>query len=132
MDGKKPLCFGTRTMANQIGKVSSYLATLAATVALAGCNPDPASPDPVLRQVTVGKTGNGQGTIISAPIGINCGGICDSPVDGRVALTLTATPASGSVFVSWTGDCAPTPNPCTIPAGGTAVGAIARFEVGAQ
>jgi hypothetical protein len=46
------------------------------------------------------------GTVTSNPPGINCGTACSAPYNSGTAVTLTATPAFGSVFVSWGGACA--------------------------
>ena len=51
--------------------------------------------------VTVGKSGTGTGTVTSSPAGINCGASCSMAVTPGTPVTLTATPASGSVFTGW-------------------------------
>jgi len=45
------------------------------------------------------------GTVTSNPPGINCGTACSAPYNSGTAVTLTATPSFGSVFVSWGGAC---------------------------
>jgi uncharacterized repeat protein (TIGR02543 family) len=57
-------------------------------------------------QLTVGKAGNGSGTVTGN--GVNCGATCNVALDSGAAVSLTATPASGSVFTGWTGDCSGT------------------------
>jgi hypothetical protein len=47
----------------------------------------------------------GSGTITSNPAVINCGSTCSASFNGGTGVTLTATPASGSTFVGWSGDC---------------------------
>jgi hypothetical protein len=54
--------------------------------------------------LTVTKDGNGTGTVTSNPAGINCGGDCSQDYNVVTAVTLTATPASNSVFAGWSGD----------------------------
>ncbi len=54
--------------------------------------------------LTVTKSGTGTGTVTSNPAGINCGSICSAAYDGNTSVTLTAIPATGSVFVGWSGD----------------------------
>lgn len=54
-------------------------------------------------QLVVGKTG--QGTVNSAPEGIQCGATCDAGFVEGVTVTLTATPDAGYRFVQWSGAC---------------------------
>ena len=51
------------------------------------------------------KTGNGGGTIISSPGGINCGTNCLAVFDGGTGVTLSAIPDANSVFNGWSGAC---------------------------
>jgi len=60
--------------------------------------------------LTVSRSGSGSGTVASEPAGIECGincmavfyrGVLDT---GKIPITLTATPAPGSVFVGWSGE----------------------------
>ena len=51
--------------------------------------------------IVVNKAGTGAGTITSTPAGINCGTICSASFL-FVPITLTATPAAGSVLAGWT------------------------------
>ncbi len=55
--------------------------------------------------VTVTKAGGGDGTITSAPAGIDCGAICTAAFSPGTTVTLTAAPTVGSTFVGWTGAC---------------------------
>ena len=64
--------------------------------------------------LTVRKTGVGTGTITSDVGGINCTGTCSTPFPAGTTVTLTATPAAGSSFTSFTG-CTPlAANTCTV------------------
>ena len=61
------------------------------------------------RTLDVGKSGNGAGSITSDPAGISCGLACASESTGfdiDSVIALTATGATGSDLVGWTGPCA--------------------------
>ncbi|MCB0037717.1 MAG: hypothetical protein KDE51_26980, partial [Anaerolineales bacterium] len=49
--------------------------------------------------------GDGAGTVTSDPAGIDCGAICTADYTENTLVMLTATPASGSNFVGWSGSC---------------------------
>ncbi len=53
--------------------------------------------------LTVTKSGTGSGTVSGGPI--NCGATCSANVASGTAVTLSATPASGSTFGGWGGSC---------------------------
>ena len=58
--------------------------------------------------LTVAPSGNGSGTVGSSPVGISCGSTCSHAYATGTVVTLTATPASGSVFSGWSGACSGT------------------------
>ncbi len=75
----------------------------------------------VTEQLTISKTGTGEGTVTSSPAGIDCGPDCNSQTidfpqrPPALTVTLTATPQAASAFVSWGGPCIPTgPNTCEV------------------
>jgi trimeric autotransporter adhesin len=80
--------------------------------------------------LTIYGPGQGTGTVTSTPTGINCNPTTDTGCTAsftlNTAVTLTATPASGSVFAGWSANCQPAGNPtCTVTMSNyTAVGAI--------
>jgi hypothetical protein len=76
--------------------------------------------------VTVGRTGTGAGTVTSSPAGIACGPTCSTAYPVGTAVTLTALPASGSVFSGWSGTGCTGTDPCTF-AGNTLVRVTATF-----
>ncbi|MFF2473028.1 hypothetical protein [Streptomyces sp. NPDC058066] len=63
--------------------------------------------------LTVTKTGSGTGTVTSTPAGISCGATCSHAFTDEAAVTLAATPDSGSNFAGWSGACSGT-GTCTV------------------
>lgn len=63
--------------------------------------------------LSVSKSGSGSGTVSSSVGGINCGPSCSATLPLGSNVTLTATPASGSTFAGWSGDCTGT-GVCTL------------------
>jgi beta-glucosidase len=64
--------------------------------------------------LTVTKAGAGAGTVTSTPAGIDCGTACSASYASGTMVTLTATPASGSIFQSWSGACTGTAATCAV------------------
>jgi endoglucanase len=63
--------------------------------------------------LTVGKTGQGLGTVTSTPAGINCGSTCSASFASGTSVTLLAAASGGSSFVGWSGACSGT-GACTV------------------
>ncbi len=59
-------------------------------------------------------TVSGSGVVRSNPAGIDCGSDCRELFDAASRIVLTATPASGQTFSSWSGDCSGTAASCTV------------------
>ena len=55
--------------------------------------------------VSTAQAAPGSGFVTSNPSGINCSIDCTGFFDDSATVTLTATPASGSYFAGWGGDC---------------------------
>ena len=60
------------------------------------------------------KLGAGTGTVISTLSGIICGATCFGSYASGTAVTLTATPATGSTFTGWSGGGCSGTGPCTV------------------
>src|SRR4051794_9275805 len=58
--------------------------------------------------LTVTKSGTGTGSVSSSPTGIDCGLTCSTSFPEGRTITLTPTPAAGSIFTGWGGDCSGT------------------------
>ena len=71
--------------------------------------------DPFTASVT--KAGSGTGSVQSSPSGISCGASCSGPFDDGSTVTLTATPAAGSVFTGWSGGGCSGAGTCTLTMG---------------
>ncbi len=68
--------------------------------------------------VTVDIAPGASGTVTSSPSGFNCSGndtTCTASFEANTTVTLTATPASGQVFLGWGGACSGT-STCEISA----------------
>ena len=69
--------------------------------------------------LTIVGPGQGTGTVTSTPTGINCnttsGTGCTANFQLNTQVSLTATPAPGSVFAGWSANCQPAQNStCTV------------------
>lgn len=60
---------------------------------------------PINHTLTVTRSGNGQGTVTSAPAGIACGSDCSEAYTAGTGVTLTAVADPGSTFAGWSGAC---------------------------
>ncbi|MDX6515373.1 MAG: trimeric autotransporter adhesin [Gaiellaceae bacterium] len=67
--------------------------------------------------LTVTKTGDGTGTVATSGGEIACGSTCSAAFTSGVSVTLTATPASDSIFLGWTGGCTGATPSCVVSLG---------------
>ena len=56
----------------------------------------------------------GSGAVMSAPAGIDCGGICQANFTQGDTVVLTATPAAGQSFAGWGGACSGSQPTCAV------------------
>jgi hypothetical protein len=64
--------------------------------------------------LSVSKVGTGSGTVTSGDGFINCGSVCSFTYDSGTRVTLTATPAQGSLFAGWSGCDSTQGNSCVV------------------
>ena len=82
--------------------------------------------------LTVVKAGTGSGTVTSSPAGINCAPTCAASFASGSTVTLTTTPAAGSVLGSWTGCDAVVGTTCTISSLAASRSVTATFNQSTQ
>jgi uncharacterized repeat protein (TIGR02543 family) len=68
---------------------------------------------PLTQQLVVSKQGDGTGAVQSSPTGIDCGTVCTASFAAGTKVTLTPTPATGSFFDVFSGDCTGS-GPCVV------------------
>lgn len=62
-------------------------------------------PEGLTYNLTVTKSGTGNGTVTSNPVGIDCGGDCGEPYPYNSPVTLTALADGNATFSGWEGAC---------------------------
>lgn len=72
------------------------------------------SGDNLYYSLSVFKSGNGGGTVLSDILGINCGNDCSENYIYNRQVVLTATPNENSIFSGWGGDCSGNANTCNL------------------
>jgi hypothetical protein len=85
------------------------------------------TPPAVFFTLQLGVAGNGQGSITSGPVGLDCPVACSLEFENGTAVTLVATADQKSKFVGWAGACSGTAPTCTVVVGSDAA-VTARFE----
>jgi len=96
---------GTNPCIFTIDETGSVAATFSATTL-------PPPPSPTTFPLKVGYTGDG--SVTSAPAGIDCGLTCEADFGENTQVTLTATPAKGYRFTHWEGACTGTSDTCNV------------------
>ena len=81
------------------GELGNYIGAQMAAVNLAPLAP------PASVQLSVSKLGGGDGSVSSAPAGIDCGVTCSASFAQDSIVTLSEVPALGSFFAGWGGAC---------------------------
>jgi hypothetical protein len=70
--------------------------------------------DVTLHSLTINKSGNGQGTILSTPSGIDCGSFCYFNFANNTTVILTAAADPGNKFSGWSGEGCSGTKTCTM------------------
>jgi plastocyanin len=77
--------------------------------------PDAGAPDAGDRFVlTLTRSGNGSGAVVSSPPGLDCGTLCSASFDAGTQVTLTASADAGSDFGGWSLGCSGANTTCSI------------------
>jgi len=77
--------------------------------------------------LTVAKSGTGTGTVTSGDSYISCGSTCSGSYVASTAVVLTATPSTGSTFVSWSGCTSTSGVTCNVTTGTSPATVTATF-----
>ncbi len=108
------------SLASVAYRVGVIAASAIAGVAMATCTPGPTTTT-LKATLNLAATGTGSGTVTANTGGLSCQmtgatatGTCISQYDQGAAVTLTATPASGSTFAGWTGGCSGSVATCAL------------------
>ena len=70
--------------------------------------------DVTLHSLTINKSGDGQGTILSTPAGIDCGSFCDFNFANNTTVILNAAADPGNKFGGWSGEGCSGTKTCTV------------------
>src|SRR5205823_2735818 len=100
----------------------SYAFSVRCQDAAGNANPDDftiafsvaSQPPPPRFTLSVNRAGTGNGTVTSAPAGINCGATCTAGYNGDTVVTLTATTAGSGSFGGWSGCDRVSGTTCTV------------------
>lgn len=109
-------CSGVGECTVRMSGIRSVTASFSANkISAPPIEPPPIEPPPIEPLLlSVVRAGNGSGVVSSAPTGVNCGPVCGAGFDPTSLVTLTALPAAGSVFATWSGCDTEVANVCTV------------------
>lgn len=119
------LASGTNTSCTS-SVTANTAGTLTQTVTVSGTTIDPNATNNTASAATnvqavlsASVSGTGGGTIISSPVGIDCGTTCSAGFDAGASVALTASPDASSAFISWSGCDTTTGSSCTATMSGS-------------
>ena len=96
-------------------RAAAFFAVVAGLIATAALTAQWASAGTVTNHIKVTLAGAGSGTVTSDVTGISCPGACEADFPAGSTVVLAATPASGSAFAGFSGDCtSTTATTCTV------------------
>jgi hypothetical protein len=81
----------------------------------------------IFYELSVNLQGEGMGTVLSNPAGIDCGTDCTNDYSAGSMVTLSATAQTGNVFMGWSGDCFDIQPTCSVTLD-SSKSVIAQFE----
>ena len=116
----------TQTVGLQVTDVEGLSDSDTTHISITASTPPP--PIETLLALNVGLAGDGRGAVSSAPSGLECGITCTATFVESSVVTLTATPAAGSLFGGWDGACAAESGPICVLTLSAALTTTATFE----
>ena len=103
-----------KRITHYIGLVAVVLFGMMSTLGSGGGGGDAGgTPPPTTFNLSITTDGTGTGTVTSSPTGIDCGTDCSEDYAENTVIILSASPATDSLFVGWSGACSGTGN-CSV------------------
>jgi hypothetical protein len=97
----------TRTPTYPLYVITSMI-DLNSTIAQAKINAASPPPPPNTIVISVSLIGNGSGSVVSSPAGIDCPGTCSMKLSSGTPFSLAETAGANSAFLGWSGACSGT------------------------